>query len=113
MSAKTTTGSNATAKKLAVEMADSYTIASGQLDAAAAILDAIAVLCALERAPEHHDTHPSHNITTGAGNAHGLRLRNDTLPTLAKHALDLVQIAGDDFDCVRESVIDFLKGGSE
>ena len=48
------------------EIQDQYALVQDQLKSAAAIVDAVSVLCALERAPEHHDTHPSHNITTGA-----------------------------------------------
>ncbi len=57
-----------------------------------AIADALEVLVALERAPEHHDAHPSHGIVTGAGCAHGRRVFNDTMPDLLSH---IHYLAGD------------------
>lgn len=83
------------------EIQGGYEMADGQLKAAAALIDAAAVLCALERAPVHQDTHPSHDIRTGGGYAHGLRLKTDTLPTLLEHALFLVEMSANDFDVGR------------
>lgn len=50
-----------------------------------AIADALEVLTALERSPEHQDSHPSHNIVTGAGYAHGRSVLSDTMPDLLSH----------------------------
>ena len=49
------------------DIINGYDFVNEQLKAAAAICHAAEVLCALERAPEHQDTHPSHNIRTGSG----------------------------------------------
>lgn len=75
-------------------------------------MDAARVLCALERSPSHHDTHPSHNRLTGAGFAHGHTLRDDTLPVMLGHAIGLVQSAINEFDVARETAIDALEGGA-
>lgn len=95
------------------EIEGGYEIAACQLKAAAALLDAAAVLCALERAPVHQDTHPSHDIRTGGGYAHGLRLKADTLPTLLEHAMFLVQMSENDFDVGRGRAVDALREGGE
>lgn len=87
---------------------DQYALVQEQLKSAAAIVDAVSVLCALERAPEHHDTHPSHNITTGGGKAHGLGVRNETMPTLLQHAKSLIELANNDADVMREQAVDVL-----
>lgn len=87
---------------------DYFCVIDEQLKAARAICDAAAVLSALERAPSHHDTHPSHNILTGGGYAHGLRARNETLPTLLKQAANLIDMAHNDADCMREDAIKAL-----
>ena len=93
------------------EIEDLASIADEQIKAALAIIDAAKVLCALERAPEHHDNHPSHNIKTGAGFAHGLKLSNGTLPILLAHAYCLVEMANNDYDVMREKAVAALKGG--
>lgn len=90
------------------EIQDQYALVQEQLKSAAAIVDAVLVLCALERAPEHHDTHPSHNITTGGGKAHGLGVRNDTMPTLLRHAKSLIELATNDADVMREQAVEAL-----
>lgn len=90
------------------EIQDQYALVQEQLKSAAAIVDAVSVLCALERAPEHHDTHPSHNIVTGGGKAHGLGVRNDTMPTLLQHAKNLIELANNDADVMREQAVDAL-----
>lgn len=89
-----------------LEVSDLFETAYDQCKTAAALLDAAEVLSALERAPEHHDTHPSHNIRTGGGYAHGRRLQNDTLPTLLAHARYLVKSSMNDFDVMRETAIE-------
>lgn len=61
----------------------------------------------------HHDTHPSHNIRTGGGYAHGRRVFKETLPTLLEHAHTLVSLAFNDFDMLREKAVDALKGGAQ
>ncbi len=90
------------------EIQDQYTLVQEQLKSAAAIVDAVSVLCAVERAPEHHDTHPSHNITTGGGKAHGIGVRNDTMPKLLRHAKSLIELANNDADVMREQALDAL-----
>lgn len=90
------------------EIQDQYALVQEQLKSAAAIVDAVSVLCALERAPEHHDTHPSHNITTGGGKAHGLGVRDDTMPRLLQHAKSLIELANNDADVMCEKAIDGL-----
>ena len=83
-----------------------------QLMAARAVCDAAAVLVALERAPSHHDTHPSHNLLTGGGYAHGLKVNDETLPTLLKHAATLIDMAHNDADCMREDAIEAINIGN-
>lgn len=90
------------------EIQDQYTLVQEQLKSAAAIVDAVSVLCAVERAPEHHDTHPSHNITTGGGKAHGIGVRNDTMPKLLRHAKSLIELTNNDADVMREQALDAL-----
>lgn len=92
-----------------IRLTDDMTIISDQLNAIEAIVDAARVLTALERAPAHHDTHPSHNILTGGGYAHGIRVANDTLPALLHHARTLVQITHNDCGCMQEEAIDALR----
>ena len=74
-----------------------------------AILDVAAVLTALERAPVHQDTHPSHDIRTGGGYAHGRRLAHGSLPKLLAHACGVLQLAMNDVDVLREMAVDALK----
>jgi hypothetical protein len=93
-----------------MEIRNLFEITKSQAQAAAAILDAARVLCALERAPEHHDTHPDHNIKTGGGFAHGLRLAAETLPAMLDHANDLVVSLLNDVDAMRECAIDAMNG---
>jgi hypothetical protein len=83
---------NGNYSEVAAEIQNLYDVAEGQLEAAGAICNAVKILTALERAPEHHDTHPSHNIRTGTGYAHGLRVANDTMPLLRslKSAISLL-----------------------
>lgn len=100
-----------TASTIITEIENLELVADGQLQAALAIIDAARVLCALERAPEHHDTHPSHDIKTGGGFAHGLKLHNGTLPTLLAHAHYLVAMADNDYDVALEKACDALNGG--
>lgn len=85
-----------------------FDVIDEQLKAARAICDAAAVLIALERAPSHHDTHPSHNILTGGGYAHGLKVGNETLPILLKQAANLIDMAHNDAGCMREEAIEAL-----
>ena len=94
------------------DIQNQFEIANEQIEAAGAILNAASVLCALERSPVHQDTHPSHNIRTGGGYAHGHRLYADTLPTLLEHAHTLVSMAFNDIDVMRERAINALKGGA-
>lgn len=100
------------ADKICTEIADLMCIADDNSKSAAAILDAARVLCALERAPEHQDSHPGHNIKTGGGFAHGARLYADTLPTLLSHAFDLVHRSRDDYGIAVEQALAALKGGA-
>ena len=95
------------------DLQNQFELAKEQIEAATAILDAASVLCALERSPVHHDTHPSHNIRTGGGYAHGRRVFKETLPTLLEHAHTLVSLAFNDFDMLREKAVDALKGGAQ
>lgn len=80
-----------------------------QLQAALAICDAIEILAALERAPEHQDCHPSHDIKTGGGYAHDLKTKDVTLPILANHVKTLIDMSINDVDCMREEVINSLR----
>ena len=97
---------------ITVEIEDLAACADSQVKAAMAIIDAARILSALERAPEHHDTHPSHNIKTGGGFAHGLKLYDETLPVLLEHAYHLVIEANNDYDVMREKAINAFKGGA-
>lgn len=97
------------AKAAVIRVEDQYIIIDEQLKAIEAILDAARVLTALERAPAHHDTHPSHEILTGGGYAHGYRVKSETLPDLMGHARTLVQLTRNDAACAREEVIDALQ----
>lgn len=60
-------------------------VVDGNLEIIAALADALEVLTALERTPEHQDTHPSHNIRTGGGYAGGRRISSGTMPRLLAH----------------------------
>lgn len=97
--------------RICIEVENLYGVVAEELKSAAAILDAAEVLSALERAPEHHDTHPSHNIKTGGGYAHGRRLLDGTLPTVLSHVRYLVESALNDADVMREVAIEAMKGG--
>lgn len=90
-------------------LADSYALIRGELGAAEAIAGAARVLCVLERAPAHHDTHPSHNIITGNGYAHGLRVSHECLPRLLEHACYLIESSLNEVDCMRERATDALR----
>jgi len=90
-------------------LANSYALICGELGAAEAIVGAARVLCALERAPAHHDTHPSHHIITGKGYAHGLRVSHDCLPRLLEHACYLIESSLNAADCMRERAADALR----
>lgn len=92
-------------QKTVAEILDLFNMAYAQCETACAIIDAAAVLSALERSPAHHDTHPSHNIITGAGHAHGLRVAGDTLPKMLEQARTLVDVSMNDFDVMREKAI--------
>lgn len=91
------------------ELEELFRQIEGQSEVALAVVDAVTVLCALERAPEHHDTHPSRNITTGAGRAHGLRVANATLPTLLRHARDMIEASCNDADVMHETAIAVIR----
>lgn len=97
--------------RVCIEVENLYGVVAEELKAAAAILDAAEVLSALERAPEHHDTHPGHNIKTGGGYAHGHSLRDSSLPTILSHARYLVESALNEADVMRETAIEAMKGG--
>ena len=103
---------NPDSQKVIFDVENSILIADSDMKAVLAILNAAEILCALERSPEHHDTHPSHNIKTGGGYAHGRRLWNDTLPNLIKHANGLVNMAIDEYGVVHEKLFEALKGGA-
>lgn len=90
------------------KVTDYFSVIDEHLEAARAICNAVEVLTALERAPGHHDTHPSHNILTGAGYAHGRKVFDDTLPSLLRHAKNLIDMAHCEADLMREETIDFL-----
>lgn len=100
---------NSTATKVVNEVQNTFDVINSQLEAVTAICNAVEILTSLERSPEHQDTHPSHNIRTGAGYAHGLRVYGDTMPILMRHAKMLVDMSINDFDCMRESVINHLQ----
>ncbi len=90
-------------------LTDSYALIRGELQAAEATTGAARVLCALERAPAHHDTHPSHNIITGNGYAHGLRVSNESMPRMLEHVCYLIESALNEADCMRERAADALR----
>ncbi|WP_154717147.1 hypothetical protein [Sterolibacterium denitrificans] len=101
---------NRSGRKVALDsIEDSYAVICGELEAAAAIADAARVLCALERSPAHHDTHPSHNKVTGNGYAHGLRVSNDCLPILLEHVRSLVDSSLNKADGMREEAAGALR----
>ena len=104
----TTAQADSTMAELLLKLGKSASNTMGVLDerlkAAEAICDAAAVLCALERAPVHHDTHPGHNIVTGGGVAHGERTAHDTLPILLRHARTLIEMSLDEAGCFCEEV---------
>lgn len=91
------------------EIEDLFRPAYEQCEAACAIIDAVNVLSALERAPVHQDTHPSHNIRTGGGYASGRTIAPETMPLMLAHARSLIEMAMNDFDVLRERAIDTLK----
>ncbi|MFT3960505.1 hypothetical protein [Propionivibrio sp.] len=103
---------NQDSQKLLLDVENSVLIADSDMKAVLAILNAAEILCALERSPEHQDTHPSHDIKTGGGYAHGRRLWNDTLPDLLKHAHGLANMAIDEYGVVNEKLVEALKGGA-
>ena len=98
-------------ESLCDDLQNQFELAKEQIEAATAILDAASVLCALERSPVHQDSHPSRNIRTGGGYAHGRKVFSDTLPDLLAHASTLVLMAFNDIGVMRERAIEALKGG--
>ena len=101
---------DSTATKIANEVQNAFDVVNCQLEAAMAICNAVEILTALDRTPEHQDAHPSHNIRTGGGYAHGLRIQGDTMPILMRHAKALIDMSINDVDVMREQVIDYTKG---
>lgn len=97
---------------ICVNIQNQYEVAKEQIVAGAAVLDAVAVLCSLERSMVHQDSHPSFNIRIGGGYAHGSRVFDSTLPTLLEHAHCLVSMALNDVDVMREQAIESLKGAT-
>jgi hypothetical protein len=77
-------------------------ISERNLETIKCLADALEVLTALERAPEHQDTHPGHNIRTGNGYAHNHRVSNDTMPTLLAHINYLASEVDDRLDVLFE-----------
>lgn len=98
-------------RQLLIDVESSMLIADSDMKAVFAILNAAEILCALERTPEHYDTHPSHDIKTGGGYAHGRQLWNDTLPNLLSYANGLAIMAHDEYGAANEKLVEALKGG--
>ena len=96
-------------KDKTAEITEQFDMAYEQCEAACAIIDAATILASLEHAPAHHDMHPDHNIITGAGHAHGLRVKSDTMPKMLAHARHLVELSMNDFDVMREVAITELQ----
>ena len=92
-------------KQTCCYLQNTYDVADSELSIASHILDACIVLSALERSPEHYDGHPSYNIKTGGGFAHGNRLSVETLPALLLHAVHLIGSANDAMDDLRVKAI--------
>jgi hypothetical protein len=101
------------AQQTCCDLQNIHDIADSELTVVCHILDACIVLSALERAPEHHDTHPSHNIKTGGGFAHGNRLSAETLPALLLHAMHLVGSANDAMCDLKVKAVAALEGVTE
>ena len=85
------------------KITDYFITINEQLDAAHAICDAATVLIELEKSLSHHGTQPSHNILTGGGYARELKTKDETLPTLLKHATTLIGLSRNEADRMREA----------
>ena len=86
------------------KITDNFVAISEQLDAAQAICDAVVILVELERSLSHHCS-PSNNILTGGGCAHGLKTKDETLPTLLKHATTLIGMSRIEVDRMSEATV--------
>ena len=84
------------------KITDYFITINEQLDAAHAICDAVVILVELERSLSHHGS-LSNNILTGGECAHGLKTKDETLPTLLKHATTLIGLSRNEADRMREA----------
>lgn len=84
-------------------------LAAHSLATIKALAEAVEVLTALERAPIHQDTHPSHDIKTGGGYASNHKLSSETLPKLLSH---IGELATDLDDCL-DGFFERLEGSNE
>lgn len=89
------------------KITDNFVAISEQLDAAQAICDAVVILVELERSLSHHGS-PSNNILTGVECAHGLKTKDETLPTLLKHATTLVGMSRIEVDRMSEATVEAI-----
>lgn len=87
------------AKNYSTEIINRYDVLHSDLSAAMAIIDAAAVLTALERAKTIRE---EGSLITGEGFANGYILRDHSLPAMLKHAVSLVDMARNEADCMRE-----------
>jgi hypothetical protein len=96
-------------KETCYDLKNAWDCADSELSVVMHMLDACRVLAALERAPEHHDTHPSHNIKTGGGFAHGIRLNSETLPGLLQYAFLMIGSVQNDVGYAVEKTLEALE----
>ena len=84
---------------------DNFDAISEQLDAAQAICDAVVILVELERSLSHHGS-PSNVNLTGRECAHELKTKDETLPTLLKHATTLISMSRVEVDRMSEATVE-------
>jgi len=89
------------------KITDNFAAINEQLDAAQAICDAVVILVELERSLSHHGS-PSHNILTEGERTHGLKTKDETLPTLLKHATTLIGMSRIEVDRMSEATVEAI-----
>lgn len=81
------------------------------LKTAIAIVDCVRILTALERAPAGAVT-PGKPLT-GEGFANGDTLRDSSMPLALRHAIEMMQMAHNEADVMREMALDALREREE
>jgi len=87
------------------EIGNHFDVFTSDVTAARAIVDCGAVLAALERSPDA----PGSEMALGSGFANGLQMRDASLADMLKHALELLDMAHNEADVMREIAVNALK----